>query len=124
MPIRRKVTKKKATKKRAVRKVAKKRAVRKVAKKRAVRKVATMNDADEFARLIKRMSHGSTARTVQYDRTRNEGSGQISGLGEIFFWEGNDGINFQILGPIRIKAESNRHALRVLEQLQRVVFDS
>jgi hypothetical protein len=40
MPIRRKVTKKKATKKRAVRKVAKKRAVRKVAKKRAVRKVA------------------------------------------------------------------------------------
>jgi hypothetical protein len=44
MPIRRRVTKKKATKKRAVRKVAKKatkkRAVRKVAKKRAVRKVA------------------------------------------------------------------------------------
>jgi hypothetical protein len=44
MPIRRKVTKKKATKRRAVRKVAKKRAVRKVAKKatkkRAVRKVA------------------------------------------------------------------------------------
>ena len=114
MPIRRKITKKKATKKRAV---------RKVAKRRAVRRVATMNDADEFARLIKRMSR-TTARTVQYDRARNEGSGQITGLGEIFFWEGNDGINFQILGPIRIKAEDNRHALRVLEQLQRVVFDS
>ncbi len=40
MPIRRKVTKKKATKKRTVRKAMKKRAVRKVAKKRAVRKVA------------------------------------------------------------------------------------
>ena len=118
MPIRRKVTKKKATKKRAVRKVAKK-----ATKKRTVRRLATINDADEFARLIKRMSR-STSKTVQYDRTRNEGSGQITGLGEIFFWEGNDGINFQILGPIRIKAESNRQALRVLEQLQRVVFDS
>ena len=107
----------------AKKKVTKKKVVRKAAKKRTVRRVATRNDADEFARLIKRMSR-STSRTVQYDRTRNEGSGQISGLGEIFFWEGNDGINFQILGPIRIKAESNRHALRVLEQLQQVVFDS
>jgi len=35
MPIRRKITKKKATKKRAVRKVAKKRAVRKVVRRRA-----------------------------------------------------------------------------------------
>ena len=106
--------KKKVTKK----KVAKKR----VTKKRVVRRRALLDDPKDFARLIRKMSR--TPRSVRYDESSNEGSAQITGLGELVFWQGNDGINFEILGPIRIKSESTRQAVRVLEQLQMVVFDS
>jgi hypothetical protein len=81
MPIKRKVTKKKATKKRAVRKVAKKRAVRKVAKKRAVRKVAK-----------KRAVRSAVGRI--FGRSRAEFVSQSE-----FSKEGIIGPNDGILGP-------------------------
>ena len=97
-------------------------AKKKVTKRRVVRRRALLQDPNDFARLIRKMSR--TPRSVRYDETSNEGSAQITGLGELIFWQGNDSINFEILGPIRIKAESTRQAVRVLEQLRTVVFDS
>ena len=106
----------------ARRKAKKKVTKKKVTKKRVVRRRALLQDPNDFARLIRKMSR--TPRSVRYDETSNEGSAQITGLGELIFWQGNDSLNFEILGPIRIKAESTRQAVRVLEQLQTVVFDS
>ena len=113
MAIARRKAKKKATKKKATKK--------KATKKRVVRRRALLQDPHDFARLIRKMSYRT--QSVKYDETSNEGSARIVGLGELIFWQGNDSLNFEILGPIRFKAESTRQAVRVLEQLQMVVFD-
>ena len=83
MPIRRKVTKKKATKKRAVRKATKKRAVRKVAKKRAVRKVAKKRAVRKVAK----------RRAVRWEPGRRD-LGEVESsqdMGEIL-----DGLGFHV----------------------------
>jgi hypothetical protein len=86
MPIRRKVTKKKATKKRAVRKVAKKRAVRKVAKRRAVRwepgrrKLGEVASSEDMGEILEGLGFD-----VRYKKSRRPGMRGfvIGGIGNV-----------------------------------------
>jgi len=86
MPIRRKVTKKKATKKRAVRKVAKKRAVRKVARRRGSASVPLVegwgNDETGTKILIsKEKSLGGGGSKVRLDLDLSSGRFAVSVFG-------------------------------------------
>jgi len=109
----------------ARRKAKKKVTKKKVTKKRVVRRRASsfeVDEAREFAALIKPLGDTWRGRGVKYDPSKHEGIADLKDLGKIEFYPSSNDPAVVVLmtGPVRIKA-SPKDAARALEEISDII---